>query len=231
MKDFVDARQGTVQGDVRIDVPVLLPGYAVFGKFKGDPADNFAIVATIYSIPSQLFRVPMRTINRFLKPKQRVYDRAKLQNFEIVMTESEIHYSPLSPLLLKTYEPVFSEPIAGTAINFHTVEDGMSQLAIGADIWNVAPEYAGDVRWALRRIANENPDYKISFGGADLPDSATKAANKAAAEAKAAAAKAEAAAAAAATAAAVAAGESNDDETQDDLAEDDDLSTAQNEEE
>ena len=67
---------GTVQGDVRIDVPVLLPGYAVFGKFKGDPADNFAIVATIYSIPSQLFRVPMRTINRFLKPKQRVYDRA-----------------------------------------------------------------------------------------------------------------------------------------------------------
>ena len=220
MKDFVDARQGTVPGEVRIDVPVFLPGYAAFGKFKGDPADNFAIVATLYSIPSQLFRVPMRTINRFLKPNQLVYERAKLRNFEIVMTNSEIFYSPASPLLLKTYDPVSSQPISSTAINFHTVEDDFSQLAIGAELWHIHPEYAGDVRWALRRIANENPDYDISFGGVDLPDSATAAANKAAAEAEAAAAKAEAAAAAAATAAAVAAGPletSADEEPQDEV--------------
>ena len=228
MKDFVEARQGTVPGNVQIDVPVFLPGYAAIGKFGADPSETIpGIVATLYSIPSQLYRVPMRTINKFLKPNQPVYQRAKLRNFEIVITETEIHYCPASPMLLKTYDPVHSEPISATAINFHTVEEQMSQLAVGESVWHVHPEYAGDVRWALRRIANENPDYAISFGGVDLPDSATAAANKAAALAAEAAATAEAAAAAAATAAAVGSGDVR--ETSAD--EHDEVSEAENEEE
>ena len=172
MKDFIDARQPTVEDKIRVDVPVLLPGYSALGKFGGgDASERFSgIMATLYSIPIQPYRMIMRTINKVLRPTQPVYDQAKLRNLELVVTDTEIIYAPTSPLLLKTYKPCGRQAIADTAIAFETVEDGFSKLTIGQNLWHVHPEYAGDVRWGLRRLSDDYPDYNISFGGPELPE-------------------------------------------------------------
>lgn len=172
MKSFVDARREATGVDVRVDVPVFLPGYAAIGKFGADPSETFSgLVATVYSIPSQIYRVTTRNVLKVTSPDRTVYQQASLRNFEIAMTDSEILYCPTSPLMLKAYEPTFTEPIAGTSINFETVTNKMSKLRIGDDLWHVHPAYAGDVRWALRRIADDNPSYDITFGGVELPES------------------------------------------------------------
>ncbi len=169
MKDYVDTRRETTGLDIRLDIPVLLPGYSAIGKFNADPTQTISgLVATAYSIPSQIYRVTMRTFRKLTSPNRSVYEQASLRNFEIAMTDSEILYCPTSPLMLKAYPAVFTEPISGTSINFETVDDQMSKLTIGDDLWHVHPAYAGDARWALRRIADENPEFDISFGGSEL---------------------------------------------------------------
>jgi len=90
---------------------------------------------------------------------------------EIVITDTEILYAPTSPLLLKAYPPRGREAISGTSLRFETVTGGqMSKLMVGTNLWNVHPEYAGDVRWGLRRLADDFPEYDISFGGEELPE-------------------------------------------------------------
>lgn len=171
MKDFVDRRREATGVEVRLDVPVFLPGYAAIGKFGADPSETFSgLVATVYSIPSQIYRVTRRTFHRFASPNRSVYKQASLRNFEIAMTDSEILYCPTSPLMLKAYPPVFTEPLSGVSISFETVTDKMSKLKIRDDLWHVHPAYAGDARWALRRIADDNPEYNITFGDTALTE-------------------------------------------------------------
>ncbi len=169
MADFVEKRREATGVDVRLNVPVFLPGYAAIGKFGADPTETFSgLVATAYSIPSQIYRVTRRTIHKLTSPNRSVYKQASLRNFEIAMTATDILYCPTSPLMLKAYPPVFTEPLSATSINFDTMGDQMSRLKIGDELWHVHPAYAGDARWALRRIADENPAFAITFGGTEL---------------------------------------------------------------
>lgn len=174
MKDFIDARQETIDDKVRLNVPVLRPGLGVIGKFGAEAGQRFSgFLITLYSIPAQPLRMLRRTINRVIKPQQPIYEQAELRNIEIVVTDNEILYCPASPLLLRTYTPLFTEEIADTSINFETVTDEMSKLTVGSNVWNVHPEYAGDVRWALRRLADDNPSYSITFSGGELAEADT----------------------------------------------------------
>ncbi len=171
MKDFVAARQETVDAKVRINVPVLLPGHGVIGTFGSDPNQQFSgLLVTAYAIPMQPLRMLRRTINKVVKPNQPVYEQAKLRNFEIVVTSDEIHYCPTSPVLLKTYAPVETIPLDRTPIHFETVQSAMSKLTVGDEVWNVHPEYEGDVRWELRRLKDDEPRYDITFSGGELAE-------------------------------------------------------------
>ena len=171
MKDFIDARQETIGDTVRINVPVLRPGLGVIGKFGAEANQRFSgLLITLYSIPAQPIRILRRTINRVIKPRQPIYDQAQLRNLEIVVTDNEILYCPASPLLLKTYKPITSEALDDTPINFETLTDEHSKLTVGSNVWNVHPEYAGDVRWGLRRLADDRPEYAITFQGGELAE-------------------------------------------------------------
>lgn len=170
MKDYVDARQESVEGDLRADVPVFLPGYSAIGKFAADPGQPLSgCLATAYSIPAQMFRVAARSVRRLTKPNEPVYKQAALRNFEIAITDTEILYCPASPLLLRVYPPVERLALSDVQVRFETIENQMSRLIIGSEVWHVHPHYTGDVRWALRRISDEFPDYEMSFSGGN-PD-------------------------------------------------------------
>ena len=172
MKDFVDARQETVDETVRVNVPILLPGRGVIGSFGADPEEQVSgVVVTLYCIPMQPLRILRRTINKFVKPAEPISSQATLRNFEVVITDTKILYCPASPLMVKTYPPKGREAIADTTLHFESMGTKMSKLTIGSHVWHVHPEYAGDVRWALRRLADDYPSYDISFSGGELAQS------------------------------------------------------------
>ena len=164
MQDFIETREAGGATDIRVNVPVLLPGYSAIGKFSPDQ-DQIAtsVLATLYSIPNQMYRVARRSVDKLRKPDQSVHDAARFRNFEVVVTSKEVWYCPASPLLSKAQPPTVTLALSETAVSFQTVTDAMSELTIAGDVWHVHPEYAGDVRWALRRIADENPSYDITF--------------------------------------------------------------------
>lgn len=164
MEDFVATRVAAGETDVRIAVPVFLPGYSAIGTVSTED-DQIAtsLLATLYSIPNQLFRIVKRTIDKSRKPNQSVHEAAKHRNFEVVFTGTEVHYCPASPLLANARPPTATRSLAEVSVVFETVANAMSHLTIDTDVWHVHPEYAGDVRWELRRIAEQGPAYDISF--------------------------------------------------------------------
>lgn len=163
MKDFIETREAGGATDIRVNVPVFLPGYSPIGNVSTDGDVASGLLATLYSIPNQLYRVIRRTMDRSRNPDQSVLQAAKFRNFEVVFTSIEVQYCPASPLLSKAQPAVATLPLSETAVVFHTVANEMSELTIATDLWHVHPEYAGDVRWELRRIADEHPDYTITF--------------------------------------------------------------------
>ncbi len=165
MKDFIESREAGGASDIRVDVPVFLPGYSAIGKRSADE-DTLApsVLATLYSIPNQFVRVVRRRVNKARNPDESVYKAAELRNFEVVFTSTEVQFCPASPLLSKAEPPVSTLPLAETTVHFETRADAMSDLTIDGEVWHVHPEYAGDVRWALRRIADDYPEYNFTFG-------------------------------------------------------------------
>lgn len=169
MQDFVDSRKEALGEDVRVDVPVFLPGHGAIGKFGAKPDEPVpGIVMALASIVLQ----PMRMITRMVKRGKGVYERASLRNYEVVITNAEVAFSPASPLLLKSYAVEERMPLESTPIHFESVQVKMSKLTVGTNVWHVHPEYVGDVRWALRRLAEENPSFDITFRGGEIVEAA-----------------------------------------------------------
>lgn len=165
MKDFVDSRKEAQGEDVRVNVPVFLPGHGAIGKFGAKPTEPVpGIVMALASLVLQ----PTRMLTRLVKRGKTVYERASLRNYEVVFTTTEVGFSPASPLLLKSYDIEERSPLASTPIHFESVQLHMSKLTIGTNVWDVHPEYVGDVRWALRRLSDDYPSYDITFSGGEI---------------------------------------------------------------
>ena len=169
MKDFVEARSEALGENVRVNVPVFLPGYGAIGKFGAEPDKPVAgIVVALSSLVLQPYRIVTRLLKNAAKPNSRVYERAAKRNYEIVITDIEVLYSPASPLLLKNYDIVERAPLGKTSLHFESVQVKMSKLTVGNDVWHIHPEYVGDVRWALRRLAEDYPSYDVTFSGGEI---------------------------------------------------------------
>ena len=175
MQDFVESRTEALGEKVRIDVPIFLPGHGAIGKFGAEPDKPVAgIVMALSSLVLQPYRMISRTVKNAAKPNTRVYERAALRNYEVVITDIEVLYCPASPLLLKNYDVAERQPLGQTPLHFESVQKKMSKLTVGSDVWHIHPEYVGDVRWALRKLLEDFPSYDVTFSGGEVVEALEK---------------------------------------------------------